>query len=324
MKENTNRVSDFPFIRFPAALVKLPCFKSLSADAKLLYALIVDRFNLSIANKWRDENGTPYVYFSIDSVMESVGCAKAKAVKLMDTLEDWGLIRRAKQGLGKPNRIYVLDPALLDQFENRTTLSTSSSTDQFDSDTSSEIKPVGNQTTLSTDQFGSETTLSTDRFGSETGSDQFDSDTSSIIKPKKFDFQTPEVWKSNPNQTKYNQTNNNQTETERTERETKVPALVSGVMNQRAKEILCHDFDEAVVKQTSSLLYELVATPSQHVRVDNTLTSGYALSQHLANISVEQIQSALNNFTARTCPAAEERDYLLTALYDACKNNRTA
>ena len=285
MKENTNRVSDFPFIRFPAALVKLPCFKSLSADAKLLYALIVDRFNLSIANKWRDENGTPYVYFSIDSVMESVGCAKAKAVKLMDTLEDWGLIRRAKQGLGKPNRIYVLDPALLDQFENRTT-------------------------------------LSTDRFDYRTGSDQFDFDTSSIIKPKKFDFQTQEVWKSNPNQTKYNQTKYNQTE--RAERETKVPALVSGVMNQSAKEILCRDFDEAVVKQTSSLLYELVATPSQHVRVDNTLTSGYALSQQLANISIGQIQSALNNFTARTCPVAEERDYLLTALYDAAKNNRTA
>lgn len=311
MKENTNRVSDFPFIRFPAALVKLPCFKSLSADAKLLYALIVDRFNLSIANKWRDENGTPYVYFSIDSVMESVGCAKAKAVKLMDTLEDWGLIRRAKQGLGKPNRIYVLDPALLDQFENRTTLSTISSTDQFDSDTSSEIKPVGNQTTLSTNQFDN-----------QTGSDQFDFETSSIIKPKKFDFQTQEVRFSNPNQTKYNQTNNNQTE--KTERETKVPALVSGVMNQNAKEILCRNFDEALVKRTTSLLYELVATPSQHVRVDNTLTSGYALSQHLANISVEQIQSALNNFTARTCPAAEERDYLLTALYDAAKNNRTA
>lgn len=300
MKENTNRVSDFPFIRFPAALVKLPCFKSLSADAKLLYTLIVDRFNLSIANKWRDENGTPYVYFSIDSVMESIGCAKAKAVKLMDTLEDWGLIRRAKQGLGKPNRIYVLDPALLDQFENRTTLSTSSSTDQFDSDT----------------------TLSPNRFENQTGSDQFDSDTSSIIKPKKFDFQTPEVWKSNPNQTKYNQIKSNQTE--RTERETKVPALVSGVMNKAAKEILCRSFDEALVKRTTSLLYELVATPSQHVRVDNTLTSGYALSQQLANISVEQIQSALNNFTARTFPAAEERDYLLTALYDASKNNRTA
>ena len=190
MKENNNRVSDFPFIRFPAALVKLPCFKSLSADAKLLYALIVDRFNLSIANKWRDENGTPYVYFSIDSVMESIGCAKAKAVKLMDTLEDWGLIRRAKQGLGKPNRIYVLDPALLDQFENRTTLSTSSSTDQFDSDTSSEIKPVGNQTGLSTDQFDSDTTLSPNRFENQTGSDQFDFDTSSIIKPKKFGNRT--------------------------------------------------------------------------------------------------------------------------------------
>ena len=302
MKENTNRVSDFPFIRFPAALVKLPCFKSLSADAKLLYALIVDRFNLSIANKWRDENGTPYVYFSIDSVMESIGCAKAKAVKLMDALEDWGLIRRAKQGLGKPNRIYVLDPALLDQFENRTTLSTSSSTDQFDSDTSSEIKPVQTSSILRPVRLSNPRSL--------------------IFKPKKFDFQTQEVRFSNPNQTKYNQTKSNQTE--RTERETKVPALVSGVMNKNAKEILCRSFDETLVKRTTSLLYELVATPSQHVRVDNTLTSGYALSQQLANISVEQIQSALNNFTARTCPAAEERDYLLTALYDACKNNRTA
>ena len=170
MKENTNRVSDFPFIRFPAALVKLPCFKALSADAKLLYALIVDRFNLSIANKWRDENGTPYVYFSIDSVMESIGCAKAKAVKLMDALEDWGLIRRAKQGLGKPNRIYVLDPALLDQFENRTTLSTSSSTDQFDSDTSSEIKPVQTSSILRPVRLSNPRSL--------------------IFKPKKFDFQT--------------------------------------------------------------------------------------------------------------------------------------
>lgn len=322
MKENTNRVSDFSFIRFPAALVKMPCFKTLSADAKLLYALIVDRFNLSIANKWKDDDGNPFVYYSIESVMENIGCAKAKAVKLMDTLEEWCLIRRVKQGLGKPNRIYVLDPALLDLFEKRTTLSTSSSTDQFDNQTGSEIKPVGNQTTLSTDQFDSETALSTDQFDNQTRTDQFDFDTSSEIEPKKFDFQTQEVRFSNPNQTKYNQTNNNQTESKSDE--TKEPALADGVMHPSVSELLCREYDKDLVDKTKRLLYELVATPSQYERIDNTLTSGYALSQRLANISVEQIKSALNRFAKNPCSSAEERDYLTATLYDASNQNRTA
>ena len=40
--------------------------------------------------------------------MAEVGCSKQKAVRLLDELEHKAdLIRRRKQGLGKPNRIYV-------------------------------------------------------------------------------------------------------------------------------------------------------------------------------------------------------------------------
>ena len=40
--------------------------------------------------------------------MAEVGCLKQKAVRLLGELEHKAdLIRRVKQGLGKPNRIYV-------------------------------------------------------------------------------------------------------------------------------------------------------------------------------------------------------------------------
>ena len=40
--------------------------------------------------------------------MAEIGCSKQKAIRLLDELEHKAdLIRRVKQGLGKPNRIYV-------------------------------------------------------------------------------------------------------------------------------------------------------------------------------------------------------------------------
>lgn len=318
MEDKTKKTNDFLFIRFPAAFVRLPCFKTLSVEAKYLYSLLLDRLNLSISNKWKDNDGQPYVIYSIESVMDSLGCSKTKAIRTLDTLEEWNLIRRVKQGLGKPNHMYVLDPSLLDQYQNKTTLST----DQSSFETGSETDPVKNDTALSTDRSEIETGLSTNQSIPDTTPDQSIYDTSPFLKPKKSIFETQEVSKMDPNKTNYNKTNYNKTEQE--QRETKTPALVSGVMNQNAKEILCQNFDEVLVRQTTNLLYELVATPSQHVRINNTLTSGYTLSQHLANISVEQIQSALNRFTSSSYPAAEQRDYLLSALYDAAKENRTA
>ena len=98
----------FSFYRIPKVLFTEERFKSISAEAKILYGLLLDRMSLSAKNGWVDEKGRVYIIFSIEDVMASMGCANQKAGKLLYELEDKGrLIERKRQGLGKPNLIYV-------------------------------------------------------------------------------------------------------------------------------------------------------------------------------------------------------------------------
>lgn len=84
-------------------------FEALSTDAKVLYGLLLDRISLSRDNGWLDDAGRVYVYYTIRSVKKSMRCANTKACGLLRELDEFGLIERKKQGLGKPIIIYVKD-----------------------------------------------------------------------------------------------------------------------------------------------------------------------------------------------------------------------
>ena len=100
----------YSFYRVPKALVKADPFQKMSGDAKLLYAVLLDRMSLSIKNGWQDKHGNAYIICTIEEVMDSIHCARQKAVKLLDELEqEFQLIERRRQGLGKPNLLYVKD-----------------------------------------------------------------------------------------------------------------------------------------------------------------------------------------------------------------------
>lgn len=100
----------YSFYRVPKALVKADLFQKMSGDAKLLYAVLLDRMSLSIKNGWQDKHGNAYIICMIEEVMDSIHCARQKAVKLPDELEqEFRLIERRRQGLGKPNLLYVKD-----------------------------------------------------------------------------------------------------------------------------------------------------------------------------------------------------------------------
>ena len=89
---------------------KVDLFEKMSGDEKLLYAVLLDRMNHSLKNGWQDENGNAYIICTIDEIMDSIRCARQKAVKLLDELEhEYQLIERRRQGLGKPNLLYVKD-----------------------------------------------------------------------------------------------------------------------------------------------------------------------------------------------------------------------
>ena len=100
----------FAFFRIPKLLIKDARFKELSNNAKLLYGLMLDRMSLSMKNGWLDDENRVYIIYTVDTIMEDLGCAKATCVKIMkelDTENGIGLIEKKRVGCGKPDIIYV-------------------------------------------------------------------------------------------------------------------------------------------------------------------------------------------------------------------------
>ena len=99
----------YQFYRIPKLLITSDQFKDVSVEAKLLYGLMLDRLSLSIKNGWFDALNRAYIIYTIDEVMEDMHCRSQKACKLVAELEKTaGLIKKKRQGLGKPSLIYVL------------------------------------------------------------------------------------------------------------------------------------------------------------------------------------------------------------------------
>lgn len=101
------------FCMTPKELFEIPKYKKISADAKLLYSLMLDRASLSEKNGWTDDDGKVYILFTLRAVSDAMNCCRDKAIKLLkelDTVHGVGLILRKKTGNGKPDHIYVCTP----------------------------------------------------------------------------------------------------------------------------------------------------------------------------------------------------------------------
>ena len=100
MKETFKQV---PFAKFPKPLMTVP----ISNDAKLLYTLLSDRFQLSLKNGVTDEDGFPCCYYPNREICEALNCAHGKATKLLRELEQARMLYRRKVGRGKADCLYV-------------------------------------------------------------------------------------------------------------------------------------------------------------------------------------------------------------------------
>lgn len=104
-----NEAEEYRFYMIPQLLFTNDMFKKLSSDAKILYGLMLDRVSLSYKNEERftDEVGRAFIYFTRETAMDMLNCGKNKATEIYNELENIGLIERKRQGLGKPTKIYV-------------------------------------------------------------------------------------------------------------------------------------------------------------------------------------------------------------------------
>lgn len=97
----------FNFIKVPKAMMKDSAFASLSIASKLLYGLLLDRMNLSMKNRWFDEENRVYIIYQITEIMEDLGISKKKAIGYLQELEKFGLVEKKRRGLGLPSYLYV-------------------------------------------------------------------------------------------------------------------------------------------------------------------------------------------------------------------------
>ena len=98
----------YTFYRIPKALFTDEKYRGLSSDAKLLYSMMLDRMGLSVQNHWFDKENRAYIYFTQREVQEVLDCGHNKANTLYADLERVGLVERKRQGLGRPDMIFVL------------------------------------------------------------------------------------------------------------------------------------------------------------------------------------------------------------------------
>lgn len=96
-------------------------FKKLSTDAKLLYGLMLERTGLSRKNGWINNHGYVYIIYTIEEILDDLGCATEKATKHLNELKEFGLIETKRNGQGKPSYIFVksLLKSKIKTFENR-------------------------------------------------------------------------------------------------------------------------------------------------------------------------------------------------------------
>ncbi|CUW09971.1 MULTISPECIES: replication initiator protein A [Leuconostoc] len=95
------------FYKIPKALFENEFYADMKLETKMAYAILHDRFLLSIKNNWIDKNGDVYLIYKNSDLQTILSVGEKKVISLKKELADFGLLEEERQGLNKPNRLYV-------------------------------------------------------------------------------------------------------------------------------------------------------------------------------------------------------------------------
>ena len=109
--------SNIRYLQLPKALFENPMYRDLSLRAKVCYALLLERAKLSYTNNWRDSEQNIFVYYTLESLAEVLGCTEGRCTQAYRELERANLCKRTRQGQGKPSRVVIYP--VVEQFNLR-------------------------------------------------------------------------------------------------------------------------------------------------------------------------------------------------------------
>lgn len=103
-----NEVTQHKYYQVPKELYTNPRYKiTINNDAKMLYALLLDRMELSRTNCWIEDDGTIFLIFKREDLADMLGICTTTVWRAIKQLKEVGLIEEKRQGLNRPNLIYI-------------------------------------------------------------------------------------------------------------------------------------------------------------------------------------------------------------------------
>lgn len=289
-----NEAEQFTFYRIPKVLFTDSHFNAISLEAKLLYGIMLDRMALSIKNKWLDENNRVYIIFTVDEINKNFDCARQKTAKLLDELENGiGLIERKRQGLGKPNIIYVKNFI----YNSKETPQESQNLESMN---------IKNQEVL------------------KSNFQKYENQTSgSMI------AELQEVRKSNANNTNINNTNYNDTDTSfihsggkpkkssfDTEKYLKERTEYRKIIADNIEfDILSHRYSPQQLNEIVEIMTEAVCSTKPTIRVGQEEKPQEIVKSQLLKLDATHIECVIDCLSKNTTEIANLESYLLTVLY---------
>ena len=293
----------YSFFKIPKILYTDSIFKTLSSDAKVLYAILLDRMSLSMKNGWLDEENKVFIIFTIDEIEETMNIGRNKAINIMKEIQDFGLIEKKRRGLGKPNIIYVKSFLVETKEENRT------AEEETSEDRSLNVKF----------QEVSKANLQ-----------KFEKQTSRNLENKPQEVSKTNCNKTNTNKTEYSNTDFNHTSP-------RSPSKTSGINHQEQDpeveetiqtlkqniEYLSLIEERAEEKETIDLMLNLMTEVIKNKmdrRINQSRIPFERLKEQLLTLKKEHIDYVLLVLSENKNKISNLRAYLLSLLYNASVN----
>ena len=293
----------YSFFKIPKILYTDSIFKTLSSDAKVLYAILLDRMSLSMKNGWLDEENKVFIIFTIDEIEETMNIGRNKAINIMKEIQDFGLIEKKRRGLGKPNIIYVKSFLVETKEENRT------AEEETSEDRSLNVKF----------QEVSKANLQ-----------KFEKQTSRNLENKPQEVSKTNCNKTNTNKTEYSNTDFNHTSP-------RSPSKTSGINHQEQDpeveetiqtlkqniEYLSLIEERAEEKETIDLMLNLMTEVIKNKtdrRINQSRMPFERLKEQLLTLKKEHIDYVLLVLSENKNKISNLRAYLLSLLYNASVN----
>ena len=102
-----NETLENSYYQMPQELFCNEKYKKISIEAKVIYAFLLNRMNLSRMNKWINDKGEIYLIYTRKEIQNKINLSDKPVTRAFKELRETNLIKEEKQGFGKPNLIYI-------------------------------------------------------------------------------------------------------------------------------------------------------------------------------------------------------------------------